>query len=345
MKKLTIILLFSFSLVIPAIAQHCNTGVLDPRIAVLLKNVIHDIPPAIPNIPVGQIQKDRQKADSSYGIGDLRRIIVTNDSIPISVFNTAHEKGLPVIIYYHEGGFILPLLPAMEHACWKKSSSYHAVVFAVDYRISPQYKYPAAVNDAYNALKWIMKHAQEYGGDTTKIILLGESSGANLVAVMCQKAHREGIANKIKLQILICPWLDNAYNCATHPSYQQYATGYYLTKEVMFFTQGLYTDKNNFNNPEVSPLLTKDLIGLPPALLITVEFDILRDEGELYVEKMRKAGVKVEFKCFPGQIHILKGLPPESAEIKDLNNLILNAINDKGKNKLVIDKQAAISNY
>src|SRR5450755_3368798 len=160
MKKVTIILLYSFSLTISAIAQHCNTGVLDPRIAVLLKDVIHDIPPAISNISLEQIQKDRQKADSSYGIGDLHRIKVTADSIPISVFNTAHEKGLPVIIYYHFGGFILPLLPIMEQACWKASDNYHAVVFAVDYRIPPAYKYPASLNDAYNALKWIMTHAR-----------------------------------------------------------------------------------------------------------------------------------------------------------------------------------------
>lgn len=331
MKKVTIILLYFFSLSISAIAQHCNSGVLDPRIVFLLKNVIHDIPPVIPNIPVEQIQKDRQKADSSYAIGDLHRIKVTTDSIPISVFNTEHEKGLPVIIYYHYGGFILPLLPAMEQVCWKTSANNHGVVFAVDYRIPPEHKYPAAVNDAYNAFKWIMKHAQEYGGDTTKIILMGESSGANLVAVMCQKAQREGIANKIRLQILICPSLDNAHNCATHPSYQEYAKGYVLTKEVMFFTQGLYTDENNFNNPEVSPLLTKDLKGLPPALMITAEFDILRDEDRLYVERMRKVGVKVEYKCFPGQIHILMGLPPESAEVKDLNSLILHAINENVK--------------
>jgi acetyl esterase len=331
MKKVTIILLYSFSLTIPAIAQHCITGVLDPRIAVLLKDAIHDIPPAIPNIPVEQIQKDRQKADSSYGIGDLHRIKVTADSIPISVFNTAHEKELPVIIYYHFGGFILPLLPTMEQACWKMSANYHAVVFGVDYRIPPEHKYPSAVNDAYNSFKWILKHAQECGGDTTKIILFGESTGAALVAVMCQKAKEEGLTNKIKLQILICPPLDNPRNCATYPSYQQYATGYFLTKEFMFFSQQLYSDEINFNNPEVSPLAAKDFTGLPPALIISAEFDILRDEDELYVVRMRKAGVKVEYKCFPGQIHILIGLPPESAEIKDLTNLILYAINENSK--------------
>jgi acetyl esterase len=338
MKKVTIVLLYLFSIAISAIAQYCNTGVLDPRIAVLLKKYIHDIPPTIPNIPKEQIQKDRQKADSSYATNDLHRIKVTVDSIPISIFNTVHEKGLPVIIYFHFGGFTLPLLSTMEQACWKKSADYHAVVFAVDYRILPEYKYPAAVNDAYNTFKWVMKHAQEYGGDTTKIILLGESSGANLVAVICQKAYKEGISNKIKLQVLICPSLDNVRNCATHPSYQRYATGYVLTKEVMFFVQGLYTDENNFDNPEVSPLLTKDLKGLPPALMVTAEFDILRDEDELYAERMRKAGVKVENKCFPGQIHILIGLPPESAEIRDLTNLILYTINENVKNKFVINQ-------
>src|SRR5450755_2298838 len=160
MKKITVILLYLFSLAFSAIAQNCKTGVLDPRIAVLLKDVIHDIPSAIPNIPAEQVRKDRQKADSTYHIGDLHRIKVTVADIPVSVFNTAHEKGLPVIIYYHFGGFILPLLPIMEQACWKASDNYHAVVFAVDYRIPPAYKYPASLNDAYNALKWIMTHAR-----------------------------------------------------------------------------------------------------------------------------------------------------------------------------------------
>ena len=104
--------------------------------------------------------------------------------------------------------------------------------------------------------------------------------------------------------------------------------GYVLTKEVMFFIQALYTDKNNLNNPEVSPLMAKDLKGLPAALMVTTEFDILRDEDELYVERMRRAGVKVGHKCFPGQLHILIGLPPESAEIKELYLLILTAINE-----------------
>src|SRR5450432_3336393 len=109
MQKITVILLYFFSLAFSAIAQNCKTGVLDPRIAVLLKENIHDIPAALPNIPAEQIEKDRLKADSSYAKNDLHRIKVTADSIPISIFNTAHTKGLPVIIYYHFEVFILLL--------------------------------------------------------------------------------------------------------------------------------------------------------------------------------------------------------------------------------------------
>jgi acetyl esterase len=125
--------------------------------------------------------------------------------------------------------------------------------------------------------------------------------------------------------------VDDARNYTTHPSYQQYATGYFLTKEFMLFSQKLYAGEKDAANPEISPLLALDLRGLPPALMITAEFDILRDEDDLYVERMRKAGVEVLYKCMPGQIHCLVGLSPEAAEYKDLKSLILATVHESVK--------------
>jgi len=327
MKKIITISAFCIFISIITNAQTCNTGKLDPRIYALLKNSIRDLEPKLNKISVEQIQNDRLRIDSSYPQTDVERI-QTDSNIPLLVFNATHEKNLPVIIYYHPGGFVTPLMPGMEPGLWKASLDYHTIVVAVDYRIAPEYKFPAAVDDAYNAFKWISEHAGQFGGDTNKIIVWGLSAGANLAAVVCQKAKKDGIENKIKLQILNCPSLDDVRNNETHLTYQKFAKGYFLTKEYMLFSQSVYAAEKTFNDPEISPLLSKNVLGLPPMLMITAEFDILRDEADLYTGKLKAAGVKVWSKCFPGQIHCLVGLPPNADEFKELNELMVKAIKE-----------------
>jgi len=323
---LTIILAFSRQ---ELIAQTCGTRQLDPRVASFLKMIgYQDMTiEQLRTIPIEQI-KFAGPPLIPYPKEDVKRIKITSDSIPVLVFNSSHAQNLPIVINYHGGGFISPLLPGLEHSLWQDSKTYGAIVFAIDYRVAPENKFPAAVNDNYNAFKWIAEHGSEFGGDTNRIALMGNSAGANLVAVVSQKAKKDGIGNKIKLQIMNgLPGDCSPSNMETSASYQENAKGYWQTKAACYFALELYAP-NQYKNPEVSPLLTDDLTGLPPAVIINAEFDPLRNDGFLYATKLRKSGVKVWDKCFAGQIHMLLGLPPDADEIKEFEAIVKTAMKE-----------------
>jgi acetyl esterase len=332
MKKSLFIIFLSIPLVFnqqQLFAQACGTRQLDPRVASFLK-MIGNVDLTIEQlrtIPIEQI-KFAGPPLIPYPKEDVQRIKITADSIPVLIFNPSHTNNLPIVINYHGGGFISPLLPGLEHSLWQDAKTYGAIVFAIDYRVAPENKFPAAVNDSYNAFKWIAKHGSEFGGDTSRIALMGNSAGANLVAVITQKAKKDGISNKIKLQVLNgLPADCSPLNMETSVSYQENAKGYWQTKAACYFAVELYAP-GEYKNPEVSPGLTEDLKGLPPAVIINAEFDPLRDDGILYGAKLRKNGVKVWDKCFAGQIHILLGLPPDAAELKEYETMVKTAMKE-----------------
>jgi acetyl esterase len=304
-------------------AQSCGSRQLDPDIAGFLKTIGYkDLTlEQLRSLPIAQI-KFVDLPPRPYPKEDVQRIKITADSIPVLVFNPLRQQNLPVIINYHGGGFISPLLPGLEYSLWQEARTFGAVVFAVDYRVAPENRFPAAVNDSYNAFKWIAQHGREWGGDTGRVVLLGNSAGANLVAVIAQKAKKEGIGGKIKLQIMNGLPVDlRSKNMETSVSYQQNAEGYFQTKAACYFAVETYAP-GQADNPEVSPILTQDLKGLPPAVIINAEFDPLRDDGILYAGKLRKAGVKVWDKCFAGQIHCLIALQPGTPAMMEYETLI-----------------------
>jgi acetyl esterase len=311
------------------VAQSCGSRQLDPDIAAFLKLIGYkDLTlQELRSMPIEQI-KYVDLPQRPYPREDVQRIKVSADSIPILVFNPLHQQNLPIIINYHGGGFISPLLPGLEYSLWNEAKTFGAIVFAVDYRVAPEHKFPAAVNDSYNAFKWIAQHGSEWGGDTSRIALLGNSAGANLVAVIAQKAKTEGLSNKIKLHIMNGLPIDlGPKNMETSISYQQNARGYFQTKDACYFSVETYAP-GQYANPEVSPILTKDLKGLPPAVIINAEFDPFRDDGILYAAKLRKSGVQVWDKCFPGQIHCLIGAQPGTPVMKEYEALIKTAMQE-----------------
>lgn len=323
--KTLVPLILAFNIILCAVqAQTCNTGQLDPRVALALKTVLRDLPGS-PAASVERI-RDVRIPVAPFPQEDLQIQKVTADSIPIHIFNPLHRTGLPIIIYYHPGGFVTPLLPFMQYECWRQAKAFKAIVVAVDYRIAPEHPFPAAVDDSYNAFKWVSAYGQKFAGDTAKIIVEGLSAGGNLAAVVCQKALIDGISGHIKLQVLNCPSTDNARNNARYKSFQQYASGYFQTKAFSEYAIQAYAPNEDLNNPEIGPINRQDLHGLPPALVLTAEFDPLRDEGQSYAERLRKAGVEVMGHCFPGQIHCLLGLPPGSEELKLADQLLLDAM-------------------
>ena len=310
-------------------AQTCGDRQLDPRVASFLKMIGYEdfTIEQLRKMPIAQI-KFAGPPVIPYPQEDVKRVKITTDSIPVLIFNPSHTQNLPILINYHGGGFISPLLPGLEHSLWQEAKTYGAVVFAIDYRVAPENKFPAAVNDSYNAFKWIADHGGDFGGDTSRIVLTGNSAGANLVAVLAQKAKKDGIGNKIKLQVMNGLPVDcSPQNMETSASYQENATGYFQTKAACYFAIEMYAP-GEYKNPEVSPILTEDLKGLPPAVIINAEFDPLRDDGILYAAKLRSAGVKVWDKCFAGQIHCLIGLPPGAKELKEYEAIVKSAMKE-----------------
>lgn len=331
-KKSTIIIYVNIVLIMNAqqlCAQSCGSRQLDPRVAFFLKVIgYRDMTlEQLRSVPIEQI-KFGGLPERPYPKEDVTRMKITSDSIHVLIFNTSHEKNLPIIINYHGGGFISPLVPGLEYSLWQDAKTYNAIIVAVDYRVAPENKFPAAVNDSYNAFKWVAAHGGELGGDTSRIVLMGNSAGANLVAVISQKAKKDGIVNKIKLQVMNgLPADCRPQNMESSVSYQQNAIGYFQTKAACYFAMENYAPGQT-SNPEVSPIITENLAGLPPAVIINAEFDPLRDDGFLYATKLRKFGVTVWDKCFAGQIHMLLGLPPDAAEIKELESMVKTAMKE-----------------
>lgn len=330
MKRATLVLGLIAGMVLgnqTVFSQSCGTRLLDPDIAAFLKLIqyqdlsleqLRSMPielikyPPVPVIP--------------YPAADVQRIKITQDSIPVLVFNPLHRQNLPIIINYHGGGFISPLIKGLEFSLWQEAKTFGAIVFAVDYRVAPEHKFPAALNDSYAAFKWIAAHGGAFGGDVNRIVLMGNSAGANLVAVIAQRAKREGIQNKIRLQIMNgLPGDMTPRHMETSASYQQNALGYFQSKAACYFALEMYAP-GQADNPEVSPLLAKDLRGLPPALIINAEFDPLRDDGIAYAKRLREAGVKVWDTCFAGQMHCLIGLSPGTPAMKEYEQQVKTAM-------------------
>ncbi|TMI74045.1 MAG: alpha/beta hydrolase [Bacteroidetes bacterium] len=320
----------------PGQSQSCSTGKLDPAVAGFLKRLPVDnrsLEELKKTINLEEYRKIGPPA-IPFPATDVMRMKITKDSIPVSVFIPSHEKGLPIIIYYHPGGFISPLTAGMEYLAWKDAKTYNAVVFTIDYGVAPERKFPAGLNDCYDSFKWISEHGIEFGCDTSRIALLGVSAGANLVAAVCQKAKKEGIAQKIKLQIMNCPVVDNPANAGLYPSMQQNADGYMLTKAGVLFALETYADEKDHNNPAYAPILSKDLSDLPPAVIITAEFDPLRDQGAAYADQLKKAGVKVWYQCFGGEIHCLIAAAENGLAVQALQHIVSTAMNEVMASKM-----------
>ncbi|MFN8182770.1 MAG: alpha/beta hydrolase [Bacteroidia bacterium] len=324
-----LILILTVLLAIGSNGQECGTRTLDPDVAGFLKIIgYQDLTlEQLRAMPIEQL-KYPQIPLLPYPKEDVQRIKVTRDSIPVLVFNPLHKEHLPVIIQYHGGGFISPLVPGLEQSLWQDARNYEAVVFAVDYRVAPEHRFPTAVDDSYASFQWISENAQRFGGDTNRIVLMGNSAGANLVTAITQRAKKAGIGNRIQLQVLNGLPADlRPQHMESSDSYRQNATGYFQTKALCYFAVERYAPEQ-YNDPEVSPILAADFSGLPPALIVSAEFDPMRDDSPLYAAKLRAAGVTVWEKCFSGQLHCLIGAGPESKAQKELVALVRNAMSD-----------------
>ena len=220
--------------------------------------------------------------------------------IAIRVYSPKAQSLPPALIYFHGGGWVLGDLESHDHVCRALANSASCVVLSVDYRLAPEHKFPAAVDDSYAATQWIAEHAGELGVDRSRIAVGGDSAGGNLAAVVSQIARDRG-GPHIAYQLLIYPGTDMQMNL---PSIDENADGPLLTKAAMlWFVNHYLNGEGDRTDPLASPLLAPNLQGLPPAMIITAECDPLRDEGEAYGLRLDEAGVPVDVQRYDGMPH------------------------------------------
>ena len=223
--------------------------------------------------------------------------------IPLRVYRPAGVPAstpLAVLVFFHGGGWVIGDLETHDVLCRQLTAGSGVSVVSVDYRLAPEHKFPAAVDDAWAATRWVVAHAGELAVDARRLAVGGDSAGGNLAAVVALLARGKG-APAIAVQVLIYPVTDLVGETR---SYRDFAEGYLLTREGMrWFIAHYLTAEAEAVDWRASPLRAQSLAGLPPALIVTAGFDPLRDEGEAYAERLREAGVRVDSVCYGGMIH------------------------------------------
>lgn len=232
-------------------------------------------------------------------IEDKKITVRDGAKINVRIYTPITENTLPVIVYYHGGGWVFGDLESADAGCQLLAEKVQAIVVSIDYRLAPEFPFPTPVFDAYDALLWVHEHAAELNGDPSRLIVAGDSAGGNLATVMTHLAKHEN-GPTITAQALIYPV--TTLN-VTMDSYEKFGTHFGLDRQGMEWFAGLYSTAKNFANPLVSPLQAQDFTNLPKTILLAAEADVLFDEGVSYTQKLAAAGVEVEHIVMPGLIH------------------------------------------
>ena len=239
---------------------------------------------------------------------DDRRIPVPGGEIGIRVYSPRADGGpRPIVLQFHGGGWAAGDIDTHDSISRYYAALGDVIVIAVDYRRPPEHRFPAAVDDSYAALEWAVAHADDIGGDPTRLAVAGDSAGGNLATGVCQLAKQRG-GPRIAYQVLVYPTVDLRDPVITplYESRAQFGGGdYFLSTRDMEWFRSLYlTDvAREMADPRASPMASSDLAGLPPALIVTAGCDPLRDEAKAYADRLTASSVPVEYKCYDGAIH------------------------------------------
>ena len=205
-----------------------------------------------------------------------------------------------VMVYYHGGGWVIGSIDEYDTVARKLAERTSCAVVLVEYRLAPEHRYPGAVDDSFAALKWVGNHLTDIAGEEVPLIVAGDSAGGNLAAVMAIRA-RDRSGPPIALQVLIYPVTDADLD---RPSYSNPENDLLLTRDGMiWFWDHYLPESSRRTEPDASPLHTGNLSGLPPAIVLTAEHDVLRDEGEAYAALLQEANVQTALKRYAGQMH------------------------------------------
>jgi acetyl esterase len=229
-------------------------------------------------------------------------IPASHGAVPARIYTpkqTRTKDGLaPCLVFFHGGGWVIGNIETHDVVCRKLAHEGELIVISVDYRLAPEHRFPAAVDDAITATRWVATNARRLGIDAARLSVGGDSAGGNLAAVVALDARENG--PKLAGQMLVYPATDLG---RTHPSHREPETSILLTHTVITWFSNHYLDGADIKDWRVSPLRARTLSGLPPAYVLTAGADPLRDEGDEYAARLKQAGVPVTYRHFPGQFH------------------------------------------
>ncbi|MAG34935.1 MAG: lipase [Dehalococcoidia bacterium] len=281
---------------------------LDPQAAALLDQLeLQNAPPIETLSPrearAGLVASIGALGAAGEAVAQVEDISIPGPTgpLPVRIYTPDASGPLPLIAFFHGGGWVVGDLETHDTICRALTNRARCVVVSVDYRLAPEHPYPAAVDDAYAAVEWMATNASRLHGDATRLVVAGDSAGGNLAAVVALVAQDKG-GPALAAQALIYP-VTNAASLDTG-SYQAFSNGYLLTRNAMDWYRGHYLPREaDRRHPYASPLLADDLSRLPSTVVATAGFDVLRDEGDAYAERLRQASVSVEHIRFSSMIH------------------------------------------
>ena len=236
-------------------------------------------------------------------IAEVRDIQVPGAAGPmrVRIYNPQPNSSAsqPALIFIHGGGWCLNTVESHDSVCRGLAKAANIVVLSLDYRLAPEHPFPAGLEDCYSAVQWISKNAQQLKLDPKKLALGGDSAGGNLTAATLLLTHeRHGVP--IAFQLLIYPAV---HSQAKNESRQKFSQGYALDRSLSSWMYTSYVGSKDPANPLISPFLAKDFSFMPPAYVLTASHDPLRDEGQMYAERLQKEGVPCTYKCYEGMLH------------------------------------------
>jgi acetyl esterase len=275
--------------------------------------------PAMHQTPIKELRKTRSRIDAD-GVVPVKstqdiQIKASSHAIPARIYRPFDAIEKPsLLVFYHGGGFVFGGLEGYyDHVCRVLCDLSHSIVVSIDYRLAPEHKFPAATDDAWNALNWCRDNCDQLGADERYIFLAGGSAGANLAAATALRARDDNQFN-LQGQVLFYPMTN--YPEPQTNSFHEFNTGFYLTgKDIVWFWEQYLESSADRHNPYASPLQAKDLKNLAPALVLTAEADPLRDEAEAYAQRLEVAGIPVKVTRYKGMLHGFLAFPtPRSQE-------------------------------
>jgi acetyl esterase len=276
---------------------------LDPQAQILLEQLALMGSPAVEDLPLADARAAYQALAAMTPLQPVARteelqVPVEGGTIDVHVFTPEGATGA-ALVWFHGGGWTIGDLSTSDATATELANASGCTVVNVDYRLAPEHPFPTPFDDCYAAVEWVVAHAGDLGIDAGRIAVGGDSAGGNLAAVVALAARdRNGPA--LRFQLLVYPGTDGRMS---YPSIRENGEGMLLTASTLRWFWANYLDGHDPEDPLVSPVYASDLAGLPPALVVTGEYDPLRDEGEAYAERLRQAGVDATTSRYDGQIH------------------------------------------